>query len=103
MYEKVALLLNVWLAQATLDTSALAKQYFGNDAPWYQDRIPYFEISDSEMQEVYYYRWTIFRAHQRDLGERGYVSTGKQRSVYKASLKPNIAAIQNSSTMSAGN
>jgi hypothetical protein len=59
-----------------LDAQALAQKYFGNDAPWYQDRVPYFECSDSDIQDVYYYRWKIFRAHQRDLGERGYISTG---------------------------
>jgi hypothetical protein len=64
------------LVKRGLNTPALAHKYFGNDAPWYQDRVPYFECSDSEIQDVYYYRWKIFRAHQRDLGERGYISTG---------------------------
>lgn len=64
-------------ALAALDTAALGEQYFGNDAAWYRDKIPFFEISDSDIQDVYYYRWKIFRAHQRDLGERGYVSTGQ--------------------------
>lgn len=64
------------LLKRALDPQALAQKYFGNDAPWYQDRVPYFECSDSDIQDVYYYRWKIFRAHQRDLGERGYISTG---------------------------
>lgn len=64
------------LLKRALDTKSLASQYFGNDAPWYQDRVPFFECSDSDIQDVYYYRWQIFRAHQRDLGERGYISTG---------------------------
>lgn len=64
-------------AKRALDTNALADQYFGNDAAWYRDRIPYFEISDQSLQDVYYYRWKVFRAHQRDLGERGYITTGK--------------------------
>lgn len=64
------------LRRRALDTKSLADQYFGNDAPWYKDRIPYFECSDSEIQDVYYYRWKLFRAHQRDLGQRGYISTG---------------------------
>jgi len=62
-------------ASAVLDADALAKQYFGNDAPWYQDRIPLFESSDKEITDVYYYRWNIFRAHQRDLGPNGFIST----------------------------
>lgn len=60
-----------------LDTSAIASQYFGNDAAWYKDRISYFESSDTQLQDVFYYRWKIFRAHQRDLGEKGYISTGE--------------------------
>jgi hypothetical protein len=64
------------LLKRGLDAQALAQKYFGNDAPWYEDRVPYFECSDSDIQDVYYYRWKIFRAHQRDLGERGYISTG---------------------------
>ena len=28
---------------AGMDTHAIAVQRFGNDAPWYQDRIPFFE------------------------------------------------------------
>ncbi|KAI0871597.1 six-hairpin glycosidase [Hypoxylon argillaceum] len=60
---------------AALDRGALAEQYFGNDAPWYLDRIPFFESSDANLTEVYYYRWNIFRAHQRDLGAQGYITT----------------------------
>ncbi|KAM3414838.1 hypothetical protein BST61_g9982 [Cercospora zeina] len=62
-------------ALAALDTASLANSYFGNGAAWYSYKIPYFEASDSQIQDVYYYRWMIFRAHQRDPGQRGYVST----------------------------
>ncbi|KAL1296501.1 hypothetical protein AAFC00_000013 [Neodothiora populina] len=59
----------------SLDIGALSTQYFGNDAPWYEGRIPFFSSSDSQVNDVYYYRWKIFRAHQRDLGAKGYIST----------------------------
>jgi len=62
-------------AKRAIDRTAIAKQHFGNDTPWYQDRIPYFDSSDGDMNDVYYYRWKVFRAHQRDLGDRGFVST----------------------------
>jgi hypothetical protein len=62
-------------AQGALDAAALTKQYFGNDAPWYLKRIPFFESSDATLNDVYYYRWGIFRSHQRDLGANGYIST----------------------------
>ncbi|CAG8121092.1 unnamed protein product [Penicillium olsonii] len=57
------------------NATELIQHYFGNDAPWYADRIPVFESSASEIQDVYYYRWSVFRAHQRDLGADGYIST----------------------------
>ncbi|EQB52649.1 hypothetical protein CGLO_07714 [Colletotrichum gloeosporioides Cg-14] len=64
------------LAQAALDVDAVTEKYFGNDAPWYHDRIPLFESSDSEITEVYYYRWNVFRTHQRDVGTKyGYITT----------------------------
>jgi hypothetical protein len=71
----LALLPCIGSAHATLNADALATQYFGNDAPWYRDRIPFFESSDKEITDVYYYRWKIFRSHQRDLGPNGYIST----------------------------
>src|SRR4051812_18046162 len=63
------------MARPALDTAGIARAHFGNDAPWYRDRIPFFESSDATLNAVYYYRWSIFRAHQRDLGEKGYIST----------------------------
>ncbi|KAF1844310.1 uncharacterized protein K460DRAFT_419236 [Cucurbitaria berberidis CBS 394.84] len=62
-------------ANTFLDRRGLVKKYFGNDAPWYDNRIPYFESSDQNITDVYYYRWKIFRAHQRDLGLHGYITT----------------------------
>lgn len=60
---------------AALNATAITSEYFGNDAPWYTSRIPLFESSDSTLNDVYYYRWNIFRAHQRDLGSAGFIST----------------------------
>lgn len=58
-----------------LNATAITTAYFGNDAPWYESRIPLFESSDTTLNDVYYYRWNIFRAHQRDLGPLGFIST----------------------------
>ena len=60
---------------AALDSDRIAADRFGNDAPWYRDKIPFFESSDPKLDAVYYYRWSIVRAHQRDIGEQGYVTT----------------------------
>jgi hypothetical protein len=53
----------------------LAVEYFKEDAQWYLDNIPFFECSDKKIQEVYYYRWKLYKAHIRDVGESGYVIT----------------------------
>ena len=58
-----------------LDADAVTRRYFGNDAEWYRDRIPLFESADPLLDRVYYYRWQIVRAHQRDLGARGFITT----------------------------
>ncbi|WP_404477735.1 MGH1-like glycoside hydrolase domain-containing protein [Novosphingobium sp. BL-52-GroH] len=62
-------------AEPALDIPAIAKARFGNDAPWYESRIPFFESADPKIDAVYYYRWGLFRAHQRDLGAQGYITT----------------------------
>jgi hypothetical protein len=62
-------------AGGVLDEHKLAAARFGNDAPWYENNIPFFESADNELTEIYYYRWQVFRAHQRDLGARGFIST----------------------------
>ncbi|KAI9052114.1 hypothetical protein LZ554_003476 [Drepanopeziza brunnea f. sp. 'monogermtubi'] len=65
----------VSLALGSLDADALIKKHFGNDSAWFQDRIPLFESSSSVIDDVYYYRWNVFRTHQRDLGPKGFIST----------------------------
>jgi hypothetical protein len=62
-------------AKSAFDPHAIAKARFGNDAPWYEARIPFFESADPKIDAVYYYRWALFRAHQRDLGAQGYITT----------------------------
>ncbi len=60
---------------AILHAHDLAKRYFGPDREWFENNIPFFECSDSILQDVYYYRWKSYKAHIRDLGEKGYVIT----------------------------
>jgi hypothetical protein len=54
--------------------TVLAKRY-GGDAAWYAGNIPLFASSDPLLDDTWYYRWALFRAHQRDLGAYGYIST----------------------------
>ncbi|MBL7740836.1 MAG: hypothetical protein JNK14_16570 [Chitinophagaceae bacterium] len=58
-----------------LDQPKLAAKFFGEDAQWYIDNIPFFECSDSTLEQVYYYRWKMYKAHIRNVGENAYVIT----------------------------
>lgn len=75
LYSSLAFIPLFQLGYALLDVDAIVNKHYGNDAAWYRDRIPLFESSDQDITDVYYYRWSIFRAHQRDLGAYGYIST----------------------------
>ncbi len=73
------LFLNFYLgsfnSQQILDHQKLAKEYYNSDAQWYLKNIPFFECSDKKIQDVYYYRWKLYKAHIRNVGEDGYVIT----------------------------
>jgi Mannosylglycerate hydrolase MGH1-like glycoside hydrolase domain/NedA-like, galactose-binding domain/Glycosyl hydrolase family 65, C-terminal domain len=58
-----------------IDHARLAKEYFKADANWYLKNIPFFECSDKKIQDVYYYRWKLYKAHIRNVGEKQYVIT----------------------------
>ncbi len=57
------------------DHHTLAAQYFNTDAQWYEDNIPFFECSDKQIEQVYYYRWKMYKAHVRNVGHDGFVIT----------------------------
>ena len=57
------------------DHAKLAKEYYQEDAQWYLDNIPFFECSDKQMEQVYYYRWKLYKAHIRHVGDSSYVIT----------------------------
>ena len=54
----------------------LAAKYYKTDASWYLANVPFFECSDKKLEEVYYYRWKLYKAHIRNVsGKYGYVVT----------------------------
>jgi len=55
--------------------SAVARAHFGNDAGWYQENIPFFACSDRQIEDTYYYRWQLYKAHIRNIGKKGFVIT----------------------------
>lgn len=63
-------------ATHVLDRSRLAAQHTGADAAWYVANIPFFECSDRDLEAVYYYRWSVYKAHIRQIGPPyGYLIT----------------------------
>jgi hypothetical protein len=58
-----------------LDHNRLANEYYNEDAQWYIDNIPFFECSDKQIEQVYYYRWKLYKAHIRNVGTNKYVIT----------------------------
>jgi hypothetical protein len=58
----------------SLDREQLAQDYFQEDAAWYVDNVPFFECSDSAIEQVYYYRWKLYKAHLRKV-PNGHVVT----------------------------
>src|ERR1019366_2741692 len=58
-----------------LPHARLCSDYFGNDAPWYEANIPFFECSDPGVTRIYYYRWQLYKSHLKDIGSRDYMVT----------------------------
>ena len=58
-----------------LDRNKLAKEYYDTDAQWYLDNTPFFECSDKQIEQVYYYRWKLYKAHIRNVGQNEFVIT----------------------------
>jgi len=54
-----------------LPLQEIARRNFANDAPWFLRNIPFLEIDDPEIQQIYYYRWKLFRSHIREIGSQG--------------------------------
>jgi hypothetical protein len=54
-----------------LPVEQMAQTNFGADAPWFERNIPFLEIDDPEIQQIYYYRWKLFRGHIREIGAQG--------------------------------
>jgi hypothetical protein len=57
------------------DHHSLAATYYQEDRQWYLDNVPFFECSDKEIEQVYYYRWKMYKAHIRNVGDNSFVIT----------------------------
>lgn len=66
-----ALLLAVWLVcacsvsarAALLKPQELLRSLDSEDAWWIEANVPLFECSDKQLQEIYYFRWHVYREH----------------------------------------
>jgi len=46
----------------------------GDDADWLKKNIPFFECPDAKLQEIYYFRWRVFKKHLQKTAD-GFVVT----------------------------
>jgi len=47
-----------------------------NDADWYRANIPFLDLPDQQIEQVYYYRWRTFKEHLRYTNPQdGWIST----------------------------
>lgn len=51
-----------------LDRDALLAGYA--EPEWYKANIPFLEVPDREIQDVYYYRWSTYKRHIKYTGQR---------------------------------
>lgn len=49
--------------------------YYGNNKEWFIENIPFIDVPDRQIMDVYYYRWEMYKRHLRNIGEHGYVIT----------------------------
>lgn len=63
--------LNAQVTEPALPREKLALDNFGADALWFLRNIPFLEIDDSQIQQIYYYRWKLYRSHIREIGPQG--------------------------------
>jgi hypothetical protein len=59
------------LKEPAIPREAMSQKYFGADAPWFLSNIPFLEIDDPEIQQIYFYRWKLLRSHIREIGPQG--------------------------------
>ena len=63
------------LVSNTCSWNAIAQPNFKNDAEWFSENIPFIDVPDKEIMDIYYYRWEMYKRHFRNLGELGYIIT----------------------------
>jgi hypothetical protein len=59
------------IKEPAIPREAMAQEYFGADASWFLNNIPFLEIDDAEIQQIYFYRWKLLRSHIREIGPQG--------------------------------
>jgi hypothetical protein len=66
---------NTETTKPVINIAEFARQYYGEDAKWFMDNTPFFECSDKKLEQVFYYRWKMYKAHIRNVGQNEFVIT----------------------------
>lgn len=74
----------ILLTATSLDVSSKETNFVDKDSKltnffepqWFKDNIPFVEVPDKEIEEVYYYRWSSLKRHLRyTVPGAGYIIT----------------------------
>jgi hypothetical protein len=57
-----------------LDTAGIISKHFPDNQNWFQENIPFFDCPDPVFNQIYYFRWNVFRKHLKQTPD-GYVVT----------------------------
>lgn len=69
-------LLERYVEKFNRDDEETVKQHIGNAeaAQWMAEQVPLFSCSDPKLEEIYYFRWWVFRKHLKKIPE-GFIIT----------------------------
>ena len=56
-----------------LDQNKLATEYYQEDAQWFLIIFLSLNVQINKLEQVYYYRWKMYKAHLRNVGNNAFV------------------------------
>jgi hypothetical protein len=74
--------------EVLLNYSKLAKQYFTKNAQCHIDNTPLFECSAKKIEQVYYHRWKMYKAHILNAGDNSFIFEKVNTSAIGVNFKP---------------
>ncbi len=64
-----------YIVQFAADELSATGQQTSDEWPWIEAKIPFFDSSDKQFEEMYYFRWYSFEKHVEHTADHGYLIT----------------------------